>query len=117
MAYAESEKEPAPEGRARKGEGKMTERDLCALMENMIGDAATYIDTELGPARAKATRYYNGEPFGNEEDGRSKVVMTEVHDQIQSILPSLLRVLFSADRVVEFVCCSFEYLLRTAPQA
>lgn len=103
MAYAESEKEPAPEGRARKGEGKMTERDLCALMENMIGDAATYIDTELGPARAKATRYYNGEPFGNEEDGRSKVVMTEVHDQIQSILPSLLRVLFSADRVVEFV--------------
>ena len=75
--------------------------------ESMIGmeitDAVSYIDSDLSPIRAKATRYYRGDPFGNEEEGRSQVVAMETRDTISAMMPSLMRVFFSTENVVEFV--------------
>jgi len=53
--------------------------------------------------RAKATEYYRGDPFGDEEDGRSQVVSMDVRDTVQAIMPSLMRVFTSGDKVVEYV--------------
>jgi hypothetical protein len=47
--------------------------------------------------------YFLGELFGNEEDGRSQVIMTEVRDTILAMLPSLLRIFTGGDKVIEFV--------------
>lgn len=69
----------------------------------VLQDCITYIDSELSEERALATDYYNGEPFGNEEEGRSQVVITEVRDVVRGVIPSLLRVVFGPERVVEFV--------------
>lgn len=66
-------------------------------------DAQDYIDGSIAPLRAMATRYYRGEPFGNEEEGRSQIVLTETRDTVQAIMPSLLRVFVSGDSVVEFI--------------
>ena len=46
--------------------------------------------------------YFYGEPFGNEEDGRSQVVVTDVQDTIMWMMPSLMRVFTAGDRVVRF---------------
>jgi len=62
-----------------------------------------YTDFELSQRRAKATQYYLGEPFGNEEDGRSQMVLTEVRDAVSGMLPSIMRVFFGGERQVEFV--------------
>ena len=80
----------------------MGEDDLQATMHALLTDAILLQDTELSPFRAEADRMYKGEPFGNEEEGRSKVVMTIVRDTVRAILPSLMRPFFSADRFVEW---------------
>lgn len=86
------------------GEGEaMSEEELESIVSGELDDAVDYIDTTVSTERAQATDYYWGRPFGNEEDGRSQVVSYDVRDTVQAILPSLMRVFFSADNVVEFV--------------
>ena len=61
------------------------------------------MDSDLSPTRAKGTEYYRGDLFGNEVEGNSKVVAMEVRDTVSAMLPSLMRVFFNAENVVEFV--------------
>ena len=82
---------------------QMDDETLEAMIGQEIVDAVSYIDSDLSPIRAMATRYYRGDPFGNEEEGRSQVVAMETRDTISSMLPSLMRVFFSTESVVEFV--------------
>jgi ribosomal protein S30 len=69
----------------------------------MLNDAVSYIDEEISPSRASAMRYYRGDLFGDEQDGRSKVVSRDVHDVIQSVLPSIKRTFFGGEKMVEFM--------------
>jgi hypothetical protein len=81
----------------------MDEHDFQSVVSAEIEDAVTYVDTDLSPSRAQATAYYRGDPFGNEEEGNSRVVATEVRDTVNAMLPSIMRVFFSSERVVEFM--------------
>ncbi len=78
------------------------EIDIQAIVTGEIEDAVDYIDSTISPLRAVATEYYRGMPFGNEEDGRSQVVSRDVRDTVQAILPSLMRVFFGSQKIVEF---------------
>jgi len=82
---------------------QMDDEELEAMIGQEITDAVSYIDSDLSPIRAMATRYYRGDPFGNEEEGRSQVVAMETRDTISAMLPSLMRVFFSSENVVEFM--------------
>ena len=82
--------------------GDVSDLDRDGIIKQLLTDAATYVDTELSPDRARASRFYKGEKFGNEVDGRSQVVTTDVRDTIIGILPSLARVFFGAERPLEF---------------
>ena len=92
-----------PGAQPRKGEGKMDAEDVQRVIKGLIDDAEHFVDGELSPDRAKATDYYFARPFGNEDDGRSQVVMSEVRDTIHGMLPSLLRKFFGPERAVELV--------------
>lgn len=85
---------------------KQDEGELATRIEQIVSaelvDARTYIEEELGPQRAESTDYYNGTLFGNEEPGRSQVISRDVRDTVQSFMPSIMRVLFGGERVVEF---------------
>ena len=81
----------------------MDDDELQGIVGTEIDDAIDFIDNTVSPIRAKATEYYRGEPFGDEEDGRSQVVSMDVRDTVQAIMPSLMRVFTSGDKVVEFV--------------
>ena len=80
----------------------MSEPDLEALVGTELTDATSFIDAELSPVRARAIQYYRGEPFGNEEEGRSQVVSTDVRDTVAGILPSLMKVFFGSKKIVQF---------------
>ena len=56
----------------------------------------------LNEQREEALAYYNGDPFGNEIDGKSQVVSRDVHDTIEWIKPSLLKIFASGDEVIKF---------------
>lgn len=49
-----------------------------------------------------ARRYYEARPFGNEVDGRSQIILPDVQETIDYMVPSVLRTFVSGDRVVEF---------------
>ncbi len=81
----------------------MDDSELESLVGIELTDATSFIDAELSPVRARAIEYYRGEPFGNEEEGRSQVVSTDVRDTISGVMPSLMRVFFGSKKVVQFV--------------
>jgi len=81
----------------------MDDSELEAIIGQDLTDAVSYVDSDLSPIRAKGTEYYRGDPFGNEEDGRSQVVAMEVRDTVSAMMPSLMRIFFSSENVVEFV--------------
>ena len=81
----------------------MDEEEFRSRIRRAIEDTATYIDSYIAPERERAMSYYLGNKFGNEEDGRSQVVMTEVRDTVLAMLPSLLRIFTGTEKVVEFI--------------
>ena len=81
---------------------EMTEEQLQSIVAGEIDDAQSYIDDVISPERAEAGQYYKGEPFGNEEEGRSQVVSMDVRDTVQAMMPSIMRVFFGSSRVVEY---------------
>jgi hypothetical protein len=81
----------------------MDDAELQSIINGELTDAVSYIDSDISPIRAKGTEYYRGDPFGNEEDGRSQVVAMEVRDTVSAMMPSLMRVFFSSENVVEFM--------------
>lgn len=80
----------------------MSEEEFQGAVKAAISDAVDYIDSDIAPARELAEKYYRGDKFGNEEEGRSQVVMTEVRDTILAMMPSLLRVFTASEKPVEF---------------
>ena len=74
--------------------------DIVAAIEGQesLADA----DGSLAEAREKAIDHYLGRPYGNEQDGRSQVVMRDVADTIEWIKPSLMKVFASGDEVCRF---------------
>jgi hypothetical protein len=81
----------------------MDDTELQGIVSGELEDAVSYIDSDVSPIRAKGTEYYRGDPFGNEEDGRSQVVAMEVRDTVSAMLPSLMKVFFSTENVVEYI--------------
>ena len=81
----------------------MDDAELQAIITQDLTDAISYVDSDLSPTRARGTEYYRGDLFGNEVEGNSKVVAMEVRDTVSAMLPSLMKVFFSSENVVEFV--------------
>lgn len=81
----------------------MDDEAFSAVIKGAYSDAAAYTDDDLAPDRRAATAYYRGDPFGNEEHGRSQVVLSEVRDTVLAVMPSLMRVFCGSSRYAEFV--------------
>lgn len=81
----------------------MDEDEFRYTVAQAIEDSQNYIDSYIAPQRENAMSYYLADPFGNEEEGRSQVILTEVRDTILAMIPSLLRIFTSTDQVLEFI--------------
>ena len=81
---------------------KIQDMEIIAQIEAEENIAYGVNDSALSNDRAEAIDYYLGQPFGNEEEGRSQVVSYDVQDTIESALPQLLKVFVAGDKVVQF---------------
>lgn len=82
---------------------KMDAGELAALVRGHIDDAEHFDTDDLSQRRSLAIEYYMGEMKDTPaEEGRSKVVDRTISDTIGWILPSLMRVFASGDRVAEY---------------
>src|SRR4051812_5346037 len=80
----------------------MTEDELLAHVEREEADCIVHYTSLLSEQRRKAMAYYYGQPYGNEVEGRSQVITTEVKDAVESILPSLMAIFTASDEIVRF---------------
>ena len=85
------------------GDEPMDEEELESLVAGLIEDAQDYIDQTEALDRNQANDYFQGRPFGNEEDGRSQVVSRDVRDTVALMMPQVMRTFFGSEKVVEFV--------------
>ena len=74
--------------------------DILAAIEHQEALATGY--GSLAEARAQALDEYLGRPYGDEQEGRSQVVMRDIHDTVEWVLPSLMKVFASGDEVCQF---------------
>lgn len=80
----------------------MKQDELIALIEQEEAQCLSAYTGVLAEQRRKALQYYYGQPYGNEIEGRSQVVTTEVKDAVEGILPSLMAIFTTSDEIVRF---------------
>ena len=81
---------------------KMTDTDLLRFLDTEQQAAYQHQSTNLSPERVRATKEYLRSSYGNEEEGRSQVVSSEVFDAVEGMLPDLIEVFTSTDKAVQF---------------
>jgi len=81
---------------------EMDEYQLNSILTSEIRDSLNHFDSEYSQERIRAMDFYLGEPMGNEVEGRSQVISTEVSDTIEAIMPNLMRVFTANDQYVRF---------------
>jgi len=81
---------------------KVTKEALKAMIADGLRNSAGYYGGELQRRREKALEYYLGYPMGNEVEGRSKVISTDIMDTVESMLPSMLKAFAGSSKVVKF---------------
>ena len=80
----------------------MNEDELLDHLKAQETAATGYFNDEIANAQETAQKYYNGEFFGNEEEGRSQVISKDVAQTIDCMMPELIKLFVSGDNVVEF---------------
>lgn len=78
--------------------------DTNQLVQFLMDEERRAEDGTLQEEREVALDFYNGEPFGDEVDGRSQLVTRDVAEVVDYMTVSLLRTMVSGDKVVEFDC-------------
>lgn len=89
-------------GETQAHEAAEAEEKLLTALKGEIQAAADFVETDLAPQRIEAMRFYRAEAFGDEEEGRSQVVMPVTRDTIRATLPGLMRIFFGGRRIMQF---------------
>lgn len=79
---------------------QMQDTTLTAICEQKLNSALGWLGGRLSKDRQSAEQYYRGDLFGNELEGRSKVVSRDVAEAIDGALPGILKPFVSSDTVV-----------------
>lgn len=88
--------------KVKKATTKDDASDTQIVVRRLLNEAIDYYEQELEPDQTKATDYFYGRPFGDEKKGRSKVVNTVLRNAVLSTIPSLMRIVYQDERVVEY---------------
>lgn len=81
---------------------QMSESELLAYLQEEADSAYHFLEGEVASDRTRSMREYLRMPYGNEEDGRSTVVASDVFDAVEGMLPDLVEVFVSSDKAVVF---------------
>lgn len=81
---------------------KMDETALVETIQQLESQALGWQTGDLAADRARSIDAYLSKPYGNEVEGRSQVVTSDVSDAIEGVMPSLIRVFTSGDDICQF---------------
>lgn len=81
---------------------KMEDESLLSFLQAEEADAGDFVWGKLAEEREKSMREYLRLPYGDEEEGRSSFVTSEVLDTIEWVRPALLKIFVGGDQAVTF---------------
>jgi hypothetical protein len=90
------------EANEKDSDEKLTDEDILNILNQKEQEASAYVNGQLGTERELAMRQYHRMPYGNEEEGWSQIVASDIQDTVEWILPSLLKTFSSTDKAVSF---------------
>lgn len=79
----------------------LSDYEIGTIVKSEADAALDYAGT-LATKRAKLMDYYNAKPYGDEREGQSRVVTTDVSDTIEWMIPSLLRIFTQGQNIATF---------------
>jgi len=95
--------QPEPEEYEIEQAQPMSDERLKAIIAQKIQSSHQWYGTgKLAAQRMAADRYYNGDPRGDEVDGRSQVVSRDLAETVDALMPDLLEIFASGDEIVKF---------------
>jgi hypothetical protein len=81
---------------------RMTDDELSAIVDREFTTAMGAQGSEISRERAENWNYYLSKPFGNEIDGMSQIVTSDVSDVVDGMMPPLLSIFTTADNLAVF---------------
>jgi hypothetical protein len=81
---------------------KLTDTQIVNLVDDNVGRAVGYHDSELSAERSKVMDYYNGTLPKPTHDGNSKYVSLDCYDAVQSMSAALLETFSAGNKTVQF---------------
>lgn len=81
---------------------KMDDSTLLSHLQANEADSSQFVWGTLAQDRERSMKEYFREPYGNEEDGLSQIVTSDVQDTVEWMLPDLLDIFTSSDKAVVF---------------
>lgn len=81
---------------------RLDDEELLELLQRKEDSASHYVHGQLGEQREMAMREYHRMPYGNEQEGFSDIVASDVQDTVEWILPGLLEIFTTTDKAVSF---------------
>lgn len=80
-----------------------SDQKMNTVVKQMIEEAVNFRFDNLDDDQSKATEYYRGKlPDLPANEGRSSAVSTDVRDTVAAIMPSVMRIIFGPEDVVEY---------------
>ena len=80
----------------------LEEEEIRSIVSREIEDAIGGLGSEISEERRKAIQFYYGKPFGNEIEGRSSVVLTDVTDTVEWSMPNLMLMLADSHTLARY---------------
>ena len=81
----------------------LDDEEFLSHCRDQLEDAKDFLENHLAPHRSDAIDVYHQKEYGDEEQGRSQYIDSTLRDTVNSILPSLLKIFTSSERVLEFM--------------
>lgn len=80
----------------------MKPEQLLALIDGYASASYGKEGSQLSQERALAIARYNSELYGDEIEGRSQLVSSELRDTVETVVPQLMRIFLGGDVICEF---------------
>lgn len=81
---------------------RMDDEELASIVSNEIQSAIGFHADEFEEERMRANDFYYARAIGDEREGFSQIVSSDVHDSIEYLMPSIMRVFTETENYVEF---------------
>jgi hypothetical protein len=81
---------------------RLTDDQITGIVASQIRGALGYDADQLSEKRADNLARYEGDYYGDEREGRSKVMSRDVMETVEAVMPSLVRTFLGTDEVVQF---------------